>query len=134
MKNDGFGVVTLPVVIPPRNVSPRMKLVVVESPYAGDVGLNLRYLRAAMFDCLHRNEAPFASHALYTQFLDDANPDERALGMIAGFAWGEAADMVAVYEDLGVSPGMSIGIKRALKLDKKIEFRRLGSEWSKEIE
>lgn len=42
-----------------------MKLVVIESPYAGDVERNLRYVRAAMRDCLLRGEAPFASHALY---------------------------------------------------------------------
>ena len=39
-----------------------MKLVVVESPYAGDVETNVRYARAAIRDCLMRGEAPFASH------------------------------------------------------------------------
>jgi hypothetical protein len=59
-----------------------MKLVVVESPYAGDVTRNLEYARAAMADCLARGEAPFASHALYTQIgvLDDTKPEERKLG------------------------------------------------------
>ena len=33
--------------------------VIIESPYAGDVEKNLRYLRAAMHDCLMRGEAPF---------------------------------------------------------------------------
>ena len=42
---------------------PTMRLVVVESPYAGDVEANLAYLRRAMRDCLLRGEAPFASHA-----------------------------------------------------------------------
>lgn len=35
-----------------------------ESPYAGDVNLNLRYLRAAMADCLRLGESPYASHGL----------------------------------------------------------------------
>ncbi len=47
-----------------------MRRVVIESPYAGDVERNLRYLRLAMADCLERGEAPYASHALYpAQYL-----------------------------------------------------------------
>lgn len=44
-----------------------MKLVIVESPYAGDVKTNVAYARAAIRDCLMRGEAPYASHLLYTQ-------------------------------------------------------------------
>jgi hypothetical protein len=44
-----------------------MITVLLESPYAGDVDGNLHYARAAMRDCLHLGEAPFASHLLYTQ-------------------------------------------------------------------
>jgi hypothetical protein len=85
-----------------------MKTVVIESPYAGDVEANLRYLRAAMRDSLHRGEAPFASHALYTQpgVLRDDVLRERRLGIDAGFALGERLDAVAFYVDLGWSPGM----------------------------
>ena len=65
-----------------------MRLVIVESPYAGDVEENVRYARACLADCLARGEAPFASHLLYTQpgVLDDDVPGERALGIAAGFA------------------------------------------------
>jgi hypothetical protein len=54
-------------------------LVVVESPYAGNIERNLRYLRACMADCLRRGEAPFASHGLYTQpgVLRDELPKDR---------------------------------------------------------
>lgn len=85
-----------------------MKLVVIESPYAGDVEENLRYVRAAMADCLRRGEAPYASHALYTQpgVLDDDKPEERRLGIDAGFAWGRCAHIVAFYVDRGWSRGM----------------------------
>ena len=70
-----------------------MRLVIIESPYAGNVPLNLLYLRACMRDCLSRGEAPFASHALYTQpgVLDDGDPAERAHGIEAGFAWRAVA-------------------------------------------
>lgn len=107
-----------------------MRLVIVESPYAEDVERNLKYVRAAMADCLRRGEAPFACHALYTQpgVLDDTKPEERSLGMWAGFYWGEKADATVVYGDLGMSSGMKAGIARAEKLGRPIEYRTL-EDW-----
>ena len=109
-----------------------MRLVVIESPFAGDVERNLRYVRACMADCFRRGEAGFASHALYTQpgVLDDTIPDERKLGMEAGFAWGEVAHLTAVYEDLGVSPGMAAGVARAHFAGRPVVWRSLGGEWA----
>ena len=85
-----------------------MRRVIVESPYAGDIDRNLAYVRAAMKDCLLRGEAPFASHALYTQpgVLDDTKAPQRALGLAAGFSWRDTADTTVFYTDLGYSPGM----------------------------
>lgn len=106
--------------------------VIIESPYAGDVDRNLRYLRACMADCFKRGEAPFASHGLYTQpgVLDDTIPDERKLGIEAGFDWGKAASKIVVYTDLGFSSGMMLGIEKASRRYKPIEFRHLGGEWA----
>jgi hypothetical protein len=104
-----------------------VKLVIVESPYAGDVATNLRYLRACMRDCLYRNEAPFASHGLYTQegVLDDTHLDERMLGIKAGLEWGSMAELTVVYTDLGISRGMQFGIDRARKEGRRVEMRTL---------
>ncbi|KKN94467.1 hypothetical protein LCGC14_0188150 [marine sediment metagenome] len=104
-----------------------MRLVIIESPYAGNVELNTRYARAAMRDCLEREEAPYASHLLYTQpdVLDDDNPDEQSAGIDAGLAWGEKADATVVYEDLGISEGMRLGIERAKRAGRRVEVRRL---------
>lgn len=109
-----------------------MKRVIVESPFAGDVETNLRYLRACMRDCLLRGEAPFASHGLYTQpgVLDDAVPEEREHGIQAGFAWRDAAELTVVYVDRGYSSGMRYGIEDAAKKGRPIEVRILGGEWS----
>ena len=110
-----------------------MKLVVIESPYAGDVEKNLRYARACMKDCLKRGEAPYASHLLYTQpgILDDTVPAERKLGIDAGFAWGSMAKATVVYTDLGMSSGMKAGIANAQMLEHPVEYRTLGLEWDK---
>ena len=104
-----------------------MRLVIIESPFAGDVQLNLRYVRAAMRDCLNRNEAPYASHALYTQagVLDDTIPQERAKGIAAGFVWRQVAECTVVYTDLGITPGMQFGINDAEYRDCLVEYRAL---------
>lgn len=98
-----------------------MRLVIVESPYAGNIERNLAYVRAAMKDCLRRGEAPFASHALYTQpgVLRDEDLDERAAGIQAGFEWRNVAGASVFYEDLGFSGGMKLGMVSADALNTK---------------
>lgn len=85
-----------------------MRLVVIESPYAGDIERNEEYARRCMRDAILRGEAPIASHLLYTQagVLDEHIPTERSLGIAMGFAWGRHADAVAFYTDNGMSNGM----------------------------
>jgi hypothetical protein len=109
------------------------KKVIIESPYAGDIEKNLKYLRACMRDCLLRNEAPFASHALYTQpgVLKDEVPYERELGILSGFAWRASSDATVVYTDLGFSKGMDYGIQHAVEIAHPIEYRSLGEDWEK---
>jgi hypothetical protein len=101
--------------------------VVVESPYKGEVERNLAYLRACWLDCLRHGESPYSSHALYTQpdVLDDSVPEERELGIRAGFAWAEAADLRAFYVDLGVSDGMIKARNHAEELRQSFELRKL---------
>lgn len=104
-------------------VAPR--LVILESPYAGDVVANVAYARECMADCLRRGEAPFASHLLYTQVLDDLQPEQRTLGIDAGLAWGKEAHATVVYTDLGISRGMSYGINHAAEHGRPVEYRSL---------
>lgn len=108
----------------------KMKRVIIESPYAGDVFLNVQYARVCLLDSLRRGEAPFASHLLYTQVLNDSLPEERTLGIEAGLAIGAAMDLTAVYEDLGVSDGMVKGIERAQAAGRPVERRLLGPIWT----
>lgn len=113
-----------------------MRRVVIESPFRGstkaEADRNLRYLRAAMADCLSRGEAPFCSHGLYTQpgVLRDEDPDERSAGIQAGFAWGAVAEACVVYEDLGISEGMRLGIDAATQNGVPVEYRSL-SGWAR---
>ena len=102
-------------------------IVIVESPYAGDRRRNVAYARACVRDCLLRGEAPYASHLLYTQpgVLEDSIPEERKLGIEAGFAFRECAVRTVVYTDLGYSLGMAQGISDANAKGRPIEYRTL---------
>ena len=103
------------------------KLVVLESPFKGDIEKNLEYARECMKDCFTRGEFPFASHLLYTQegILDDDIPKERMLGINAGLAWGENAEKTVVYTDLGITSGMEFGIERAKSKGRPVEYRSI---------
>lgn len=107
-----------------------MRLVIVESPYAGDIDANVAYARAAMADCIARGEAPFASHLLYTQpgVLDDGVPFQRRLGIEAGLEWGRVADATVVYTDRGFSGGMRQGVTAAVAAGRPVEYRSLSRE------
>lgn len=104
-----------------------MKLVILESPFAGDIEANIEYARKCMRDCFLKGEAPYASHLLYTQegILDDNVPEERLLGIDAGLLWGNHAIKTVVYTDRGISKGMEYGIARAKEIGREIEFRVL---------
>lgn len=105
-----------------------MRLVVLESPYAGDVMVNAHYARRCVKDSLSRGEAPIASHLLYTQagILDDDIPEERALGIAAGVAWLPKADAMVVYTDRDISPGMKAAIALAIEQGLPVEYRQIG--------
>lgn len=104
-----------------------MKLVIVESPYAGNVSENVKYARECVRHSLSLGEAPIASHLLYTQdgILDDDIKSERDWGIDAGLAWRVVADYTAVYTDLGISMGMEYGIKAAKASGKDVEYRSI---------
>lgn len=102
-----------------------MELVILESPYAGNVSFNAEYAKLCMKDSLSRNEAPMVSHLLYTQCLDDKDPSERVLGIQAGLAFKSVVKKTVVYTDLGISKGMQYGIDDAFKNGRIIEYRNI---------
>ena len=104
-----------------------MPLVVIESPFAGDIEKNIEYARSCMRHSLLLGETPIASHLLYTQqgILNDDKPNERKIGIEAGFAWGVYADKVVFYTDNGMSGGMQDAYNYYNNLGITIEFRNL---------
>ena len=114
----------------------KMRRVILESPFAGDVERNVRYARACLRDSLLRGEAPIASHLLYTQpgVLNDDIAAERQQGIDAGLIWREVADASVVYKDLGVSKGMQYGIAAAERSGIPVEYRSLPTEVMQALE
>ena len=106
-------------------VAQHQALVIIETPYSGDVKANTAYARSCLLNSLRRGEAPIASHLLHTQVLDDMHPDERSLGIEAGLAWYRVATKCAVYSDRGISGGMKKGLVRAMQHDVAVEYRSI---------
>jgi len=105
-----------------------MKRVVIESPYKGRIPVNELYGELCMHDCLvNHNEAPYASHLLYTRtfVLRDEIPADRKLGIEAGFFWRDVAEQSNFYVDLGMTDGMKLGIDDCNKKAKPYELRSL---------
>jgi hypothetical protein len=104
-----------------------MKRVVLESPYQGDLVRNIAYAKACVRDSLLRKEAPIASHLLYPQagILHEEHPEERALGIAAGLAWLPGAELMALYTDYGMSPGMEAAEQAAKQAGIPVERREI---------
>lgn len=112
-----------------------MRRVILESPCAGSKedgtwDRNIAYARACLLDSLSRGERPLASHLLYTQVLDDDDPEQRKLGIAAGLAWLGATDAIVVYTNLGTSTGMKEAVSWAGAYGVKVEYRTLNGDWS----
>lgn len=104
LRDLGIGILPPPI---PRD-SLCSELVILESPYAGDVERNVAYARRCMRDLLIRGYSPIASHLLYTQpgVLDDGDLLERQVGIAAGLQWLRVADLTVFAAGLGWSRGM----------------------------
>lgn len=83
-----------------------MKLVVIESPLAGDFERNRRYALWCAYDATLRGEAPYLSHLFFPQFLDDQDSAARALGIRMGLAWASCGEERVFCIDLGWTDGM----------------------------
>lgn len=112
--------------------------VYLESPYANGgtaddttIARNIRYLRACVRDCLLRGEAPYATHALYTQpgVLRDEVPEERRFGIDAGQPFRQFCEKTVIYVDLTPGVGVKEGEARSRALGLPVEVRTLGEGW-----
>ena len=87
-------------------------IVYICSPYAGDIAGNVEAARRYSRFAVDKGYIPIAPHLLYPQFLDDADPDERELGIFFGNAIMSKCSEVWVFGSR-ISAGMQAEIRRA---------------------
>jgi hypothetical protein len=106
--------------------------VCVESPFHADdpdvFARNIEYAEACMWHSLGLGEAPWLGHLLYPRVLDDHEPRDRELGIAAHCAWLAASELVAVYTDFGITPGMRAALTIAAAARIPVVMRRIGTE------
>jgi len=110
-----------------------MKITMIESPFRGrgdseimrtaDAAANRAYAYRALHHSLQIGEAPFASHILYPLVLNDNIPEQRTLGMRAGFEFLKCMEQYAFYTDRGWSDGMIDALEKAALHKKEIVLR-----------
>ena len=119
--NEGYADPTAETAI--RNVDGQkrhMPLVYICSRYAGDIAKNksdaIRFCRFA----IDEGYIPMATHLLYPQILNDADPADRDLGLYFGWVLINKCNEVWVFSDGTISTGMKKEIIRAKSRNMKI--------------
>ena len=87
-------------------------MVYICSPYAGNIEANIAVARRFCRFAVDKGYIPVAPHLLYPQFLDDADPDERNLGLFFGNVLMSKCHELWVCGNR-ISPGMEAEIARA---------------------
>ena len=87
-------------------------IVFICSPYAGEVEENILAARRYSRFAVDKGYIPIAPHLLFPQFLNDAAPNERQLGLFFGDALMSKCSEVWVFGSR-ISAGMETEIKRA---------------------
>ena len=87
-------------------------IVYICSPYAEDVAANIEAARRYSRFAVETGYIPIAPHLLFPQFLNDADPAERELGLFFGNALMSKCSEVWVFGSR-ISAGMKAEINRA---------------------
>ena len=87
-------------------------IVYICSPYAGDIAANTEAARRYSRFAVEAGYIPIAPHLLFPQFLNDADPDERELGLFFGNALMSKCSEIWVFGSR-ISAGMQTEINRA---------------------
>lgn len=103
------------------NINNEKKIVFICSPYKGDIRVNTirakRYGRYAVT----KKQVPIIPHLMYTQFLDEDNFDERAMGLEMGLILLSKCQEIWVFGSR-ISKGMEIEIEKAKEMKIPIRY------------
>lgn len=87
-------------------------IVYICSPYAGEIEKNVKAAQEYSRFAVEKGYIPIAPHLLFPQFLNDANPKERQLGLFFGNALMSKCSEVWVFGSR-ISAGMEAEINHA---------------------
>lgn len=87
-------------------------IVYICSPYAGEIEKNVKAAQEYSRFAVEKGYIPIAPHLLFPQFLNDANPKERQLGLFFGNALMSKCSEVWVFGNR-ISAGMEAEINHA---------------------
>ena len=96
-------------------------LVYIASPFAGDTETNIRRARGYCRFAVSRGCVPLAPHLHYPQFLDDDDPESRALGLKFAVILLGKCDELWVFGGC-VTQGMAMEIAKAEKCGIPIRY------------
>lgn len=95
--------------------------VYIASPYAGNVRENIKNARRFCRQAVEEGCIPFAPHLLFPQFLNDADEEERSLGLQFGLVFLRFCDELWVFG--APTAGMQAEINEAARLGLVIRER-----------
>lgn len=96
-------------------------LVYICSPLAGNMDGNMEKARRYCKFAVRSGTIPLAPHLLFPQFMDDTNPDERALAMFMNMVLLGKCDQLWVFGKT-ISEGMAAEIGKAEKRGMVIRY------------
>lgn len=96
-------------------------IVYICSPYSGNVEQNTAKARQYCRHAVDNHRIPIAPHLLFSQFMDDGDPDDRDLALFMGIAlMSKCAELWVFGPD--ASEGMQAEINYAVTRGKKIRY------------
>ena len=96
-------------------------IVYICSPYAGEIEKNVKAAQEYSRFAVEKGYIPIAPHLLFPQFLNDANPKERQLGLFFGNALMSKCSEVWVFGSR-ISAGMEAEINRAKSKNYRLRY------------
>ena len=91
------------------------------SPLSGDIEGNIGRAKGYCRIAMDMGYVPYASHVYFTSFLDDTDPEQRAVGTREGLFWLAMCQEVFVFGDR-ISEGMAAELELASKLGLPITY------------
>ena len=98
-----------------------MKKIYICSPLRGDYEKNIENAILYCREVIREGHIPIAPHIYFTQFLDDAKPDERNIGLKFGLELVKLCDKVCVYGK--PSEGMKAEIALAKQMGIEVIYK-----------